>query len=111
MTRVEAAAWAVMDAPSTTVYSVIADYRGLHRRILPARYFSDLEVERGGTGAGTLIQFTLRLLGSSRTTLAEISEPIPGRMLVETQLDRRGASTTFTVLPVGDGSRTSVTIR
>jgi hypothetical protein len=111
MTRVEAAAWAVMDARPESVYSVLADYHKGHREILPKRYFSDVEIERGGTGAGTLIQFTVRTMGRMKTYLTEITEPVPGCVLLETNLDQQGASTTFTVVPVGDGSRTLVTIR
>jgi hypothetical protein len=111
MTRVEAAAWAVMDARADRVYSVLADYHEGHREILPKQYFSDVEVERGGTGAGTRIQFTMHAMGTTKTYLTEISEPIPGSVLLETNLDQQGASTTFTVVPVGDGSRSMVTIR
>ena len=36
------------------VYDILADYREGHRCILPKR-FSDVTVERGGFGAGTII--------------------------------------------------------
>jgi hypothetical protein len=44
-----------------------------------------------------------------KTFRASVEEPEPDRVLVETDL-ASGARTTFTVLPVADGTRTRVTI-
>jgi hypothetical protein len=68
-----------------------------------------LTVEKGGVGAGTLISFQMRLMGRLQTFHAAITEPEPGRVLVETDLDT-GAVTTFTVEPRDDGQRAQVTI-
>lgn len=78
------------------VYAIIADYRSGHPGILPDA-FSDLTVERGGTGAGTMIRFRMRVFGRTQTFRAAVTEPEPGRVLVETYLDTNGAITTFTV--------------
>ena len=56
-------------------------------------------MEQGGIGAGTVIRFQMSALGQKRTLRAEITEPEPGRVLVETYLDSNGAVTTFTVDP------------
>ena len=110
MPQISAAASAVINSGPETVYSLLADYRDGHRKILPERYFQALEVERGGTGAGTRIRVQMRVLGKTRTFRAEVSEPEPGRMLAETDPES-GAVTTFTVAPVdGSGARASVTI-
>lgn len=85
----------VVDAPAEVVYHLIADYREHHRPegFLPPA-FTDLVVERGGVGAGTVVRFTSKLGGRSQTVHASISEPEPGRVLVETS---PGLETTFTV--------------
>jgi hypothetical protein len=96
-------------AAPARVYEVLADYRQGHRHILPKR-FSDLTVERGGFGAGTIIRFRLRLGGGRQTFRAAITEPDPGRVLAETNLEGRVAVTTFTVTAEGAGEMSHVTI-
>ena len=91
------------------VYDLIADYRQGHPRILP-RQFSDLTVERGGFGAGTIIRFKMRIAGRTQTFRAAITEPDPGRVLVETDLDSNLAVTTFTVTPADAGQSSDVSI-
>ena len=85
------------------MYTTIADYRNRHARILPEE-FSGLTVERGGIGDGTIIRFQMRVFGRTQTFRAAITEPEPGRVLVETNLGTNGASTncaitTYTVNP------------
>ena len=103
-------ATAVMPAEPKRVYSVIADYRNGHPSIVPEE-FSNLVVEQGGVGAGTVIRFQMSLLGKKRTYRAAITEPEPGRVLVETDLDANGAVTTFIVDPdqASEGSRVTIT--
>jgi hypothetical protein len=67
-------------------------------------------VEQGGIGAGTVIRFRMRAFGQKRTLRAEITEPEPGRVLVETYLDSNGAVTTFTVDPGTAPADSRVTI-
>lgn len=90
------------------LYALIADYHVGHPSILP-RQFSNLVVEKGGVGAGTLIRFDMRLLGRTRTCRASITEPRPGRVLVERDLDGRTV-TTFRVDPGPTGHESDVTI-
>ena len=101
---------ATIPAPARTVYSLIADYRNGHPRMLPRKYFPRLDVERGGSGAGTIIRFEVRLFGTTRQIRAEISEPKPGEELVETDL-ATGIGTTFVVAPRAGGRESEVTIR
>lgn len=91
------------------VYAMIADYKVAHAQILPRRYFSNLEIEQGGVGAGTIIRFQMHSFGSVQTLRAEISEPIPGELLVET-IAATGAKTSFRVLPESGGQASRVTI-
>src|SRR5579864_5793069 len=89
---------ATIPARRERVYSLIANYKDGHPRILP-RQFTSLVVEQGGVGAGTIIRFQMRVFGKKKTFRAAITEPEPGRVLVETDLDTNGAVTTFTVNP------------
>lgn len=104
-----ARASAIIPARAADVYAVLADYRHGHPNILPSRYFSDLEVERGGVGDGTIIRFTMRVMGTERSYCQAVSEPEPGRVLVEKDLDS-DTTTTFTVTPLDDGQRAQVEI-
>jgi Polyketide cyclase / dehydrase and lipid transport len=87
---------AIIPARRERVYSLLADYNDGHSRILP-KQFTSLVVEQGGVGAGTVIRVQMNLLGKTQTYHAEISEPEPGRVLVETNLESNSWVTTFTV--------------
>jgi uncharacterized protein YndB with AHSA1/START domain len=93
-------------APAETVYRCLADYRQHHPRILPPA-FSEYQVESGGVGAGTVIRFRLTTGGRSRSYHMQVSEPAPGRVLKETDMDS-SLATTFTVTPDGAGSRVQI---
>jgi hypothetical protein len=93
-----------IDAPADVVYGIIADYRNGHPHILPKQYFEWLEVEQGGRGKGTVIRFQMRVLGQTRVLRAAVTEPEPGRVLVETDTSGDGPVTTFIVEPEGSGS-------
>lgn len=86
----------VIPARRERVYALIANYHDGHLRIVP-RQFSGLVVEQGGIGAGTVIRFQMNIFGKKQTFRAAVTEPEPGRVLVETDLDTNGAVTTFTV--------------
>ncbi len=109
MSRHVVSASSHIGSPSRVVYSIIADYRAGHQRILPRPPFESLVVEQGGTGAGTVISVQMRLMGRVRTFRAEITEPDPGRILRETIPDD-DVVTTFTVEPLDDGRKSNVTI-
>ena len=91
-----------MDVPAQVAYHCLADYREHHRPdgFLPSA-FSAFEISRGGVGAGTEASWIVDLgSGRKRHMSATITEPEPGRRLVETG---DGVVTTFTVVPSGDG--------
>jgi hypothetical protein len=102
-------ATAVIPARRDRVYSLISNYNDGHPRILP-KQFSGLVVEEGGVGTGTVIRFQMSVFGKKQTFRAAITEPEPGRILVETDLDTNGAVTTFTVNPGGAPADSQVTI-
>ncbi|HKP75931.1 MAG TPA: SRPBCC family protein [Longimicrobiaceae bacterium] len=99
---------AEIDAPAERLYGIVADYRVAHPRIIPKPPFVSLEVEEGGYGAGTVIRCSMRIAGMTTAFRAKVSEPEPGRVLVETDL-AGGPVTTFTAEPLGPG-RARVTI-
>ena len=100
---------AIIPARRERVYSLIANYHDGHSRILP-KQFSGLTVEQGGVGAGTIIRFQISMLGKKQTFRAAVSEPEPGHILTETNLDGEGWVTTFTVDPGTAPADSRVTI-
>lgn len=99
---------ALIKAPAEEVYRIIADYRNGHPHILPKPYFLNMEVEEGGFGAGTIVRFQMRVLGKTQNFRAAVTEPEPGRVLVETDLIS-GTVTTFIISPVDGGQSAQVT--
>lgn len=99
---------ATVAAPADRLYGIIADYRHGHPRILPRPPFVGLTVEEGGVGGGTVIRVETKLLGLRRTFRATVTEPEPGRRLVETS--DTGYVTTFAVDPLGEELGSVVTI-
>lgn len=83
MSRLSVSSSARIAAPAARAYSIIADYKVGHPRIVPPRWFGPIEVERGGVGAGTAIRFTMTMFGRTKTLKAEVAEPEPGRLLTE----------------------------
>jgi hypothetical protein len=101
---------AVIKAPAETVYAILADYRDGHPNILPKQYFTSMEIEQGGIGAGTVVRVQMRLLGRTQTFRAAVTEPEPGRVMVETIMDSGGGVTTFAVNPANQARVSEVTI-
>ena len=109
MNRQIATASKVISAPAKEMYNLIADYRNGHPRILPKEYFLSLDVEEGGFGAGTIVQFQMRLLGQIQSFRSLITEPEPGYLLVETDI-QSGIPTSFKVESAGDNHHARLTI-
>jgi len=99
----------VIDARHDEIYAVLADYRVGHPAILPKPYFTDLTVEDGGQGAGTIARAEMNVMGVKQSYRLTVTEPEPGRVLAERD-DAAGIFTTFTVDPLNDGARARVTI-
>jgi len=107
--KLQVTASAYIKVPAEQVYAILANYHDGHPSILPRQYFTDLQIERGGIGTGTLVRFQMRVMGKTQTFRAEITEPVPGRVLVERNLPT-GAVTTFTVAHRMGGQHSFVTI-
>jgi hypothetical protein len=95
-------------AAADRVYDIIRDYHHGHPSILP-RQFSNMRVVEGGVGAGTRIAFDVTVLGQKQHFVAVVTEPEPGRVLVEKNLEPTESVTTFIVEPADAGAE--VTIR
>ena len=108
--QITASAERRIDAPARRVYGYIADFRQHHPRFLPPE-FSDLEIECGGVGAGTVHRFRMTLGGRTTQYRVRVGEPQPGRVLIESDPARR-MLTTFTVEPEpGGGCRVRIETR
>ena len=97
----------IINSPTGTVYSIIVDYNDAHPKILPNPPFVSLEVVKGGVGAGTEMIVGMEMFRKVQTFRAVVTEPEPGRTLVETT--DTGYRTTFSVEPENDGKKSLVT--
>ena len=101
MARVQASAERAVDAPADEVYGYLADMHQ-HPHFLPPA-FSDFQVVEGGVGAGTVTTFAVTAGGRTRNYRMNVTEPVPGRTLVETDANS-SLVTTFNVEPQGGKS-------
>ena len=99
----------LMDARPEDVYNVFSDYVVAHNAILPRPFFTGMEVKKGGRGAGTEILVHTKALGQEREMFMVVSEPTPGRDLMETE-PATGLVTHFLVEPLNGGRQAKVTI-
>lgn len=109
MSRITISASAPVHAAPDVVYGILADYRDGHPHILPRPPFGELTVESGGTGAGTVFRVQTREGMGMRTYRMAVSEPEPGRLLMESDTESDLVST-FRVQPVDGGRQSRVTI-
>ncbi len=109
MSEVYVEASDVIDARPEEIYAILTDYRVEHPAILPKPYFEELTVEQGGQGAGTVFHLRMKVLGRTFAYRQTVSEPQPGRVLVEAT-DDASVVTTFTLEPLDEGRQTRVTI-
>lgn len=107
MTTVNVAVSKIIKAPAGKIYPILADYRNHHPHILP-KPFTGLKVEEGGYGAGTVFRAGLKLMGQTQNFRMRVTEPEPGRVMAETDLDT-GLVTKFIVEP-RDNGQSEVTI-
>lgn len=109
MTIIRSEATRTVEATPEQVYAVFSDYEKAHPAILPKPYFDELVIEEGGQGAGTVLRLRMKALGVENNYHLTVSEPEPGRRLVEADADA-GVETTFLVEPLDDGRHSQVTI-
>ena len=106
---VAASAERTIDAPADQVYKYLADMH-LHSRFLPPPFY-DFQVEERGAGTGSVVRFKINFAGGIRELRMQVTEPEPGRALVQTDTNGSGLVTTFTVTPQGEQARVNITSR
>jgi hypothetical protein len=99
---------AEIEASAEEIYAVFSDYEVAHKAILPKPYFAEMVVLAGGQGAGTVVDVHLEVFGSKKTYHLTVTEPKPGRLLVETDY-KTGERTHFIMEPLPNGN-TMVTL-
>jgi hypothetical protein len=109
MRQARAEASAIIDARPDEVYLILADYHNGHPQILPREYFRALSIEAGGRGTGTIFRVRVRIGMIERSYRMLVSEPEPGRVLVETDIES-DLTTTFTITPVNEERQARVEI-
>lgn len=108
MTQLHVEVSAVIEADRETVYGILRDYRNHHPQILPKPYFTRLEVEQGGVGAGTIFVAEMSIYGQKFTYHMEVTEPQP-YTLVEADLNG-SLRTTFYMEPGTEAGQSVATI-
>lgn len=106
MATIHVSAERLIRAAPPRVYTYLANYRDDHPHILPPA-FSDVRVENGGVGEGTVTSYKLTAGGRTRSVRARITEPEPGRRLMEND-ETSSLATVFTVTPEGNDSRVRI---
>jgi ribosome-associated toxin RatA of RatAB toxin-antitoxin module len=106
--KIHAQASHIIDARPEQVYAVIRDYQVGHPAILP-KYFTGLRVVKGGQGEGTELFVDMKVYGQDFHYHQVVTEPEPGRTLVETDVET-GQFSRFTFEPLNGGKQTKVTI-
>jgi hypothetical protein len=109
MSQVKISESRIIHASPVDVYAVMSDYRVGHQAVLPKSFFSKVVVVQGGQGAGTVIEVHMNVYGAKRVFRQVVTEPEPGRVLVETDPEA-GVATSFIVDPIGTGDQSRVTI-
>lgn len=108
MTRIQATTRRRLPGSPEQAYAALADYRGIRPTLLPPE-FSRYEVQAGGSGAETTVGWTLQATPKrSRTCLFTVTEPDPGRRLVETDTNS-SMVVTWMVRGTAEGAEVEVT--
>jgi hypothetical protein len=108
MSTVHAEYSEVLNARPQDVYELLVDYVESHPKILPPQ-FREIKVLKGGRGAGTVFTTTVKVMGTTQTFTMDVTEPEPGRLLVETD-KAQGVTTSFKIEPADAGRKTRLTI-
>ncbi len=102
-------AQAEMPVSAEIIFHILADYTTHHPAILP-KQFEKITVIEGGYGDGTIIDISMKMFGSRRTSRAYITVAKPGRELVET-IPESNLITTFIIDPIDEEKRCQLTLK
>ena len=106
MAEIKVATEREIGAPTKDVYRYISDFRQHHPNFLPPN-FSNLKVEKGGVGKGTVVSFHLKAGMRERDYRMEIGEPERGRVMTESDTDS-SLVTRWSVSAEGKNSRVRI---
>jgi hypothetical protein len=98
----------VVDAPPEAVYAALKDYRQIRPQILTPN-FLDYQVEQGGVGKGTVIDYRLKAGGRERPYHMQVDETVRGKVLTERDTNS-SLITRWTLLPLNGGKKTQVSL-
>lgn len=95
-------------APPDRIYERLSEYGPGRAAWLPAANYSEMAVEKGGSGPGTEVRYRLKVGPRQRVYKMQISAPEPGVSVVETD-STSSMVFTWSVRPAGSRSRVMVT--
>jgi hypothetical protein len=108
MRRVREESEMELAASAAKLHALLTDYRRTRAWLLPpALRDHGLSVLAGGVGAGTIYRHMVHLAWREVTVRVEVTEPVPGSVVVEVSQDLP-LTTTWTLTPTWSGSRTRV---
>lgn len=105
MARIHVELTREMAAPAPRVFACLADYAVRPSWLPPA--YSDFKVESGGTGAGTVVSYQLKVGPRERRYRMQVSEPSAGAVLQEADTTS-SLVTTWTVTARGTTSQVAL---
>ncbi|MGD8191217.1 hypothetical protein ACQCN2_14655 [Brevibacillus ginsengisoli] len=98
-----------IEAEPEFIYNLLRNYVDGHPKILPVQYFDSLEIEQGGYGEGTVVKVQTKAMGLKQQMRLTVSEPVPGEVLQEEDVDL-GLVTHFHIVPL-TSQKSKVTIQ
>ena len=101
---------AIIEAEPALIYAIFVDFEEAHIAILPKPYFEKIVLKEGGLGAGTIYDLHMNIFGAKSQAEMHVSEPNPGRTLLEESQDGR-VKTTIEVIPINGSTASHVTIQ
>lgn len=98
----------VVDAPPEKVYATLKDYKHKRPHMLTPN-FLDYQVEQGGVGKGTVIDYRLKAGGRERPYRMHVDETVRDRLLTERDTNS-SLINRWTLLPMKGGRKTQVSL-
>ena len=96
----------VINAQPSKVYDVLKDYKE-KRPLFLTPNFLDYQVEKGGSGDGTIVSYRLQAARRERPYHIKVNEVVKGQAIQERDTNS-SLVTTWSVSPVESGTRVSV---
>lgn len=108
MSRIHVEAERVVDARPEKVYETLTDYKEKRPKMLTSN-FVDYNVEKGGRGLGTVVNYRLHAAGRERPYRIKVDVPFEGSVITERD-SNSSLVTTWTLAPVQEGRQTRVSV-